>query len=200
VSRATRAWVPASTLLVLALSAAQWVAQPDHAWRWLAAAATVALGWLVLRLAERRPTRTTSSQRDLLALAVVAAGLLLAAALAISLAGALGFDTGALPARARGLAVGLALLAQGNALPRALEPLNVANLAAAGEAQAARRWTGWVLSLAGVACVALFSFAPLHGAEVASAMVTAAALLLILGRQSSARAPPPTSGTAPPSR
>jgi hypothetical protein len=186
-------WVLASGALVVALSVTGWVLHPTEAPRWLAALAIAAVSATVLAVARRARPWQTRSQREFLSLAVVVAALMLVAALLVALAGARGQDISAVAARVRGLAVGLALVVLGNALPRVLGRLAPMRLAEAGEAQASRRWTGSVLALAGLVSLGSFALASLERAELVSALVTAGALVLTLGRPGRARASPPSS-------
>ncbi len=76
--------------------------------------------------------------------------------------------------------IGLMLAAYANLMPKDVGRWRASALAAA-RAQSALRVGGWSLTLAGLAYAALWAFAPLAAADVASIAVVAAALLITMG-------------------
>ena len=76
--------------------------------------------------------------------------------------------------------IGLALAAYANVMPKQLGPSRASPRAEA-VAQAALRVGGWSFTLAGLAYAALWAFAPLTFADIASMVVVIAAMAMTIG-------------------
>jgi hypothetical protein len=102
---------------------------------------------------------------------------LTAIVVAAALAKAAGLVEVAVEQRVFGLAIGAMIVVAGNFLPK-MRPLNM-NRGSPAKTTAAERVAGWVLSLAGLAYIALFVFAPLHQASHVSSIIGIGAIVLL---------------------
>ena len=109
--------------------------------------------------------------------AVIGFLILTALAIAIAIARAAGIVEVAVEQRVLGLVIGAMIVVTGNFLPK-MRPLNTAHGDPA-KTTAAERLAGWVLSLAGLAYIALFVFAPLDQARHVSSIIGIGAIVLI---------------------
>lgn len=99
-------------------------------------------------------------------------------AIAVALAKTAGLIEVAVEQRLFGLVIGAMIVVTGNFLPK-MRPLNMGRGSPA-KTTAAERLAGWVLSLAGLAYIALFVFAPLEQARHVSSIIGICALVLIV--------------------
>src|SRR5690606_40631657 len=76
--------------------------------------------------------------------------------------------------------IGLSLAAYANLMPKEIGAWR-ASTAAMARAQSVRRVGGWSMTLAGLTYAALWAFAPLDVANIASVAVVAVAMLITLG-------------------
>lgn len=83
--------------------------------------------------------------------------------------------------RVMGVLMGAVVVLYANAVPKALTPL-VRMRCDPGVEQALRRFTGWSLTLGGVAYVAVWAIAPLAYANLLAASLLGTALLLVVLR------------------
>jgi len=183
ISQRLHAQVAIVALLVAALAAAVWIMVPAKAVTSLIAVATMAAIWLVVALIgwSRPFANQSSAERGLFTVSVIAAGLMLAAALAKVLAPSLGFDGGTTVDRVLGVGMGAILLVIGNSIPKVLSPLTAKRCAPA-QVQSIRRLSGWVFSIAGLVYALLWLFAPI--AEAADwAMLAAFSAVVIVALQ-----------------
>lgn len=102
---------------------------------------------------------------------------LAAIVIAIAIAKAAGFIEVAVEQRLFGLVIGVMIVVTGNFLPK-MRPLNMGRGNPA-KTTAAERLAGWVLSLAGLAYIALFVFAPLNQARHISSIIGIVAIVII---------------------
>ena len=75
---------------------------------------------------------------------------------------------------------GLILACYANLMPKDIGPWRASTVAAA-RAQSALRVGGWSMTLAGLGYAALWAFAPLGFADIASVVVVASAMLVTMG-------------------
>ena len=102
---------------------------------------------------------------------------LMAIVVAAALAKASGLVEVGVEQRVFGLAIGAMIVVAGNFLPK-MRPLNM-DRGNPAKTTAAERVAGWVLSLAGLAYIALFVFAPLKQARHVSSIIGIGAIVLI---------------------
>ncbi len=138
---------PAPVLLALsaALAGANWFVRPERAVAWAVELAVVG-GLAVVFVSVAR-----SRSRDAIRRAIVFASLMLAIALSLKLAAALGAAAHHdLAERATMVILGAFIVVTGNELPKTLTPLSVLRCDAA-RAQAFHRFAGWAWVLSGLA-------------------------------------------------
>ena len=167
---------PAPVLLALTaiLAGANWFVRPERAAVW--AAELVVVGGLAVVFV----SATRSRSRDAIRRAIGFAGLMLAIAPGLKLAGAMGAAThDALAERATMVVLGAFLVVTGNALPKTLTPLSVLRCDAA-RAQAFHRFAGWAWVLSGLALSVAWLALPVGTAKVVTIIVMPACMLTII--------------------
>lgn len=112
--------------------------------------------------------------------AIALAALILGSALALRYAEGSGMISDETGRRSMQVLIGLMLAGYANLMPKQLGRARGSAVAEA-RTQAALRVGGWSLTLGGLTFAALWAFAPLNFADVASVVVVASALLLTLG-------------------
>ena len=112
--------------------------------------------------------------------AVALAALLLGTAAALSYAQRLDLIGPDAARRTVQVLVGLILAAYANLMPKDVGPWR-GSVFAVARAQSALRVGGWSMTLAGLVYAALWAFAPLPFADVASIIVVASAMLITMG-------------------
>jgi len=177
----SQAQIASVALIVAGLGAANWYFQPQHARASIIAMGTMAVVWLVAGLRVRSFPTQTESERRFLVLSVVAAGLMLAVSLGISLIGGISFEGGTLPRRVLGIMMGLVLVVIGNTMPKVLGPL-AARRCSPLQTQSVKRFAGWTFTIAGLAYTAMWIFAAISQAEDFSTLLCVGALMLVIGR------------------
>lgn len=176
----------AIALLILgpALAALNWYLEPAGAAGWASALAMFGVMVLAFVYASHRSADDVAQRRagDSIRIAIVFAGLILALALAGSLAGWPGGAEGhELFRRAAMAVVGAFFVFTGNALPKTLTPL-ASQRCDAGRVQAFQRFAGWTWVLTGVAFAGAWLILPLDIASPVSTAVMLAGMLLVAGR------------------
>ena len=109
------------------------------------------------------------------------AAVMIGTGLLLSLARKQGLIGGELVERAMGVAIGLALAAYGNAMPKMLYGPPPRSIQHATLAQASVRVGGWTMTLAFLAWAALWAFAPRDFIVTGSLAVVGASATIILG-------------------
>lgn len=166
--------------LVAALTAWNWVLQPEKAavWSVVIIVTSAMAAALVSTLRSGAPETRRKSIRS----AVAWAGLILAISLAGTGAPALSLGlTPELTQRVVMVAVGLSLIATANTIPKTLTPLTDLRCEPA-RAQAVQRFAGWTWVLTGIAFVAIWILAPEQSAVTLTLVVIPIAILLVTGR------------------
>jgi hypothetical protein len=107
------------------------------------------------------------------------AGLILVAAVALRLLSP-DYLRADLASRSMGALLGLVVVIYANAVPKTLSPWVELRCGARLE-QAMRRFSGWTLTLGGMAYAAMWLFAPVEFANLAAAVSLGAAFLLVIG-------------------
>lgn len=166
-------------LPVFALAAAGWYVNPERLKTWTVAAGAMAMIWLLIAALER--TQKSDNQRRMLVGNVLFAGSMLALPMSIKLAQSFGYVLGEQGSRASGVAVGLLLVAVGNALPKTVVSL-AASRCPPAEIQAVNRFGGWVMVIAGLAFVPAWILLPLDVARAVSIALIAATVVLVIAR------------------
>ena len=114
-----------------------------------------------------------------LTFSLAVAGVILGAAALLRYADGAGYIDGDFARRSMQVLIGLVLALYANYMPKDIGRAR-GSLRAAEAAQAALRMGGWSITLAGLASAALWAFAPLAFADLASMLVVATALLVTL--------------------
>lgn len=177
------AQIAAISLVVGALAAADDYLKPERGAFWLVAVVTMAAIWITVGVAYRASQCSAKAQGDrrVIAQSAMLAGVMLALALGAALLNAAGWADPTIKTRVWGASLGLLLVVVGNAAPKALSPL-VERRCSPGQAQASKRFAGWVFVLAGLGYAAAWlSLAPAL-AETVSATLCAGAVILVIGR------------------
>ncbi len=130
-------------------------------------------------------TDTPSNVRSELSRGAIIAGVILVLAVALKLVHALGLGRD-MASRVIGVASGLIVVCNANAIPKALTPLSQTTCDPA-RVQAVRRFVAWSLVLGGLAFMGAWIFAPSTRDAVISAGCLGTSLLLVIGRISWAR-------------
>ncbi|HVL42539.1 MAG TPA: hypothetical protein VM348_10310 [Brevundimonas sp.] len=112
--------------------------------------------------------------------AIALAVAFLAAAAGLRYAASQGFISDDMATRTVQVVIGLGLAAYANVMPKRIGGRR-GSIEAETRAQAAQRFGGWAITLAGLAHAGLWAFAPLSFANPASMAVVAGALALTLG-------------------
>ncbi len=110
---------------------------------------------------------------------LILAGLILLAAVALRLLSP-DYLRADLASRSMGALLGLVVVIYANAVPKTLSPWVELRCGARLE-QAMRRFSGWTLTLGGMAYAAMWLFAPVEFANLAAAVSLGAAFLLVIG-------------------
>ena len=166
---------PAPVLLALsaALAGANWFVRPERAAAWAVELAVVG-GLAVVFVSVAR-----SRSGDAIRRAIVFAGLMLAIALSVKLAAALGATAhDDLAERATMVILGAFIVVTGNALPKTLTPLSVLRCDAA-RAQTFHRFAGWAWVLSGLALSVAWLALPVGIAQVLTLVLLPACMLTI---------------------
>jgi len=169
---------PAPVLLAVsaALVGANWLMRPERGVVWALELALVAGLAVVFIAAVRRRSGGA------IARAIAFAALMLAIALGVRLAAALGGTIhDDLAERATMVVLGAFIVATGNTLPKTLTPLSMLRCDA-GRAQAFHRFAGWTWVLAGLAVSAAWLVLPIDAAQTITLVVLPACMLAIAGR------------------
>ncbi|MDZ4811687.1 MAG: hypothetical protein SGI99_03620 [Pseudomonadota bacterium] len=187
-----RNWAIASGTLVFLLGALLCWLIPERSFAWVLAMLTLPAAWLsqhVLKKLGMNVARASTDRRTL-ARAMAAAGLIMTVSMAAVLIQKLGWieaGTGELSKRAWGLIIGAMVIAYANVIPK---------IPGSARLQAALRFSGWVLVLAGMTFSAIWLLVPLNYASTLATWVLLSGLVVILARVSwcylQPRSAPPT--------
>lgn len=162
------------------LAAANWYLAPERIRSWMIALATLAAMGAVLWAVRGAATTEVRRAADSIRAGVVAGGLILAVSLGVRLAQAVGaLDDVEIARRLSMVILGVFLMFTGNAIPKTLTPLSAMSCDAA-KVQAAQRFTGWALVLAGAGFAAAWAVLPLSLATPVSITLFVVAALAVL--------------------
>src|SRR4051812_4579678 len=118
-SRRAHVQIASIASIVAVLGVANWIREPTRAALWLVPIAFMAAVWIVVLVRARTAAASQNdSDRSLLVVSVIMAGVLLSASLALALAGEFGLADQTLRVRAQGVVLGLIVIATGNFLPK----------------------------------------------------------------------------------
>ena len=180
--------VPSLLGLCAVLTAANWSIAPERIGAWLAAGLLIAGLAIVERLAAPRPA-ASGPRRDAadIRTGLVFAASIMAAALAATLAHALGAVGDPMLARRMPMVVGGAyLVVAGNAIPKRLTPLSSLRCDPA-TAQAVQRVAGWTWVLSGLTVAGVWLTAPPPVAQPMSVAAILGGVLVVVAKIVSVR-------------
>lgn len=170
-------------MMVAVLCLADLRVRPEAASLWLGSMGTMAGFWLVVGWMTRSEPTTAIERyrRAALVRSAILAGCFLAVGLGLPLLRETSIGAGSLPDRVYGIAGGLLLVSIGNWIPKEPLPPNVRSSAIAW-AIATRRSTGWTFASSGLACIAIWTIAPVTLAQTLANTVLGTAVAVVVGR------------------